>query len=85
MKAMQKIMIAAIAAVAVLTGCNATSGGAQSCEAWSADYGLTDQAVIIACETGEDAEGFMTEAEYQDRLNESLNFVKGVIDETGGL
>jgi len=87
---MKRILIAAgavvvAAAMTVLALVWFASPTTKTCQEWATDNGLTDQAVVIACQTGENAEGTMTEAEYQARVDESLNFVKGIIDETGGL
>lgn len=88
---MRTIKLAATAAVTLAALSLAACSGAeeaptsQTCQDWSVEYGLTDQAVVIACQVGENAEGEMTEAEYQERLDDSLNTVKGWIDETGGL
>lgn len=58
---------------------------ARTCEAWAEADGLTGQAVVVVCQTGENAVGDMTEAEYRERMNASLTEVKTIIDETGGL
>ncbi|MEU5156738.1 hypothetical protein [Glycomyces sp. NPDC021274] len=76
--------VAAVAAAIIITVL-ATGTDSQTCQDWSAEYGLTDQAVVVACQTGQNAEGDMTEAEYQAHLDQSLNDVKRIIDTTGGL
>ena len=60
-------------------------GGERTCEQWAASDGLTGQAVVIVCQTGANASGDMAEAEYRERMNDSLTEVKSIIDETGGL
>lgn len=57
----------------------------QSCQLWAAEYGLTEEAVTLACETGTDSISLMTEEEYRAHINQSLNDAKAIIDETGGL
>lgn len=87
MKRILTVTVAVLAALAatLLVMVWFSSPETKTCQDWAAADGLTGESVVIACQTGENAEGSMTEAEYRDRLNESLTFVKGIIDETGGL
>lgn len=57
----------------------------QSCEQWAADLGLEDKSITVACSVGPNPTGPMTEAQFQERMNESLGRAWELIDADGGL
>jgi hypothetical protein len=56
-----------------------------SCQEWAADRGLGSEATTLTCETGIDAQGEMTEVEYQRQQDEALELAYEIINENGGL
>lgn len=64
----------------------ALDGETRTCADWAEQNGLSGRAVTAACETGTgSADDEMSEAQFEGRLDDSLEDLLRIIEQDGGL